>query len=64
MAEKKYLLTTRYVGDYIDLKKVQEGVKSYHYMNRDHPLVLRLLEDQYAVLTKFGTISYIVLPFR
>lgn len=53
-----YSMVTRYLGDYIDLKRVQENIKTYHYLNRDHPLVLRLLEDQYAVLTKFGTVSF------
>jgi uncharacterized Rmd1/YagE family protein len=58
MAKRKYLLTTKYLGDYIDIKKVQENIKSYHYLNRDHPLILKLLEDQYVVLTKFGAVSF------
>jgi uncharacterized Rmd1/YagE family protein len=47
-----------YVGESIDLKKAQEILKQYSLLNRDHPLVARLLDDQYAVLTKFGAISF------
>lgn len=47
-----------YVGESIDLKRAQEGLKQYSFLNRDHPLVLRLLDDQFAVLTKFGAISF------
>lgn len=49
---------TVYLGEYIDLKKVQENVKHYAYLNRDHPLVVKLLKDQYAALTKFGGITF------
>ncbi len=47
-----------YAGEFIDLKKVQEDLKQYTFLNREHPLVLRLLDDQYAVLTKFGTVAF------
>lgn len=60
----KYALETVYVGEYIDLKKVQEGVKQYAFLNRDHPLVIRLLKDQYAVLTKFGAVTFWNVPYR
>ncbi len=55
---------TIYIGEYIDLKKVQEGIKHYTYLNRDHPLVVRLLKDQYAVLTKFGAVTFWNVPYR
>jgi uncharacterized Rmd1/YagE family protein len=55
---KKFSLETRYLGEHTDLKKLQEGVKKYHILNRDHPIVFRLLDDQYAVLTKFGTVTF------
>lgn len=54
----KYHAETIYIGESIDLKRVQEGVRQYSYMNREDPLVIKLLKDQYAVLTKFGTITF------
>lgn len=60
----KYSIETIYIGEYIDLKKIQEGVKQYTFLNRDHPLVVRLLKDQYAVLTKFGAITFWNVPHR
>ncbi len=55
---KMFSLETRYLGEQIDLKKAQEGLKKYRFMNRDHPLVVQLLDNEYAVLTKFGTVSF------
>lgn len=49
---------TIYLGESTDLKKIQENLKQYQILNRDHPLILRLLDGQYAVLTKFGTVSF------
>lgn len=60
----KYQAETVYIGESIDLKKVQEGVKQYTYLNRDDPLVVKLLKDQYAVLTKFGTVTFWNVPIR
>ena len=54
----EYSAETLYLGESIDLKKVQETIKRYSYLNRDHPLVAKLLKDQYAVLTKFGAITF------
>ncbi len=55
---KKFSLETRYLGEQTDLKKIQEHIKKYRYLNRDHPLVIQLLEGEYAVLTKFGTATF------
>lgn len=60
----KYTLETVYIGEYIDLKKLQEGIKQYAFLNRDHPLVVRLLKDQYVVLTKFGAVTFWNVPHR
>ncbi|OGN15387.1 MAG: hypothetical protein A3J47_01390 [Candidatus Yanofskybacteria bacterium RIFCSPHIGHO2_02_FULL_43_22] len=60
----KYAVNTVYIGEYIDLKKVQESLKQYNFLNRDHPLVVRLLKDQYAVLTKFGAVTFWNVPNR
>lgn len=60
----KYGLETIYIGEYIDLKKVQENIKHYSFLNRDHPLIVRLLKDQYAVLTKFGAVTFWNTPHR
>jgi required for meiotic nuclear division protein 1 len=55
---KEFFLETYYLGDHIDLKKVQESLQHYHLLNQSHPLVLELLPGQFAVLTKFGTVSF------
>ncbi len=60
----KYQAETIYIGESIDLKRVQEGVKQYSYLNRDDPLVIKLLKDQYAVLTKFGAVTFWNVPAR
>ena len=60
----RYQAETIYIGESIDLKKVQEGVRQYSYLNRDDPLVTKLLKDQYAVLTKFGTVTFWNVPVR
>lgn len=60
----KYSIETIYIGEYIDLKRVQESVRQYTFLNRDHPLVVRLLKDQYVVLTKFGAITFWNIPHR
>jgi len=54
----KYLAETVYVGEYIDLKKIQENIRHYSYLNRDHPLVIKILKDQFVVLTKFGAVTF------
>jgi required for meiotic nuclear division protein 1 len=53
-----FSLKTRYLGEQTDLKKIQENIKKYRYLNRDHPLVVQLLDHEYAVLTKFGTVTF------
>lgn len=60
----KYSVETIYIGEFIDLKKVQENVRQYAFLNRDHPLVVRLLKDQFAVLTKFGAVTFWNVPHR
>lgn len=59
-----HLAETVYLGESVDLKKVQENIKQYAYLNRDHPLVVRLLKDEYAVLTKFGAVTFWNVPSR
>lgn len=54
----KFVTEAFYVGESIDLKKVQESIKQYPFLNRDHPLVLKFLKDKYIVLTKFGVVSF------
>ncbi len=60
----KYQVETVYIGESIDLKKVQENIKQYSFLNREDPLVVKLLKEQYAVLTKFGTITFWNVPVR
>lgn len=54
----EYHLETRYISDRIDLRKIQENVKKYKFLNRDHPLIVELLSEQYAVITRFGAVSF------
>ena len=60
----KFSVETIYIGESVDLKKVQEGIKHYSFLNRDVPLVMKVLKDQYVVLTKFGTITFWNIPTR
>jgi len=53
---------TIYLGESIDLKKVQENLKEYSFLNREHPLVVKLLKSQFAVLTKFGAVTFWDVP--
>jgi len=55
---KKFRVETCYLGEKIDLKRFQESVKKYTALNHDHPLVLKLVDQEYAVLTKFGAVSF------
>lgn len=55
---REYKLETRYLGDKIEVRKILENVKKYKFLNRDHPLVAVLGEDKYAVVTRFGAISF------
>lgn len=54
----KFVVEAFYVGESIDLKRVQENVKQYPFLNRDHPLILKFLKDKYVVLTKFGVVFF------
>jgi uncharacterized Rmd1/YagE family protein len=53
---------TRYVGEAINLKELQQGKVKLEFVNRgDHPLVIRLSEHdpgEYAILTKHGTVTF------
>ncbi|HXK40778.1 MAG TPA: RMD1 family protein [Candidatus Paceibacterota bacterium] len=60
----KYAVETVYIGESIDLRKAQEGLKHYSLLNREHPLVVKLLKDTYAVLTKFGAVAFWNVPDR
>lgn len=58
MKLKKFFLTTKYLGDQIDLKKAQEYLKHHKLLTYGHPLVIKLADLQYVVLTKFGTATF------
>lgn len=55
---KKIFLITKYLGDQIDLKKAQAYFKHYKLLTYSHPLVIKLADLQYVVLTKFGTATF------
>lgn len=58
LSKPSFLVETIYAGESTDLKRVQEGLKQYAFLNREHPLIIRLLDSQFVVLTKFGTVSF------
>jgi len=60
--KKSFSLLCLYLGDSIDLKKLQENLKKYPFITREHPIILKLAIGQYAVLTKFGTITFWNVP--
>lgn len=60
--KKSFSLFALYLGDRIDLKKLQENLKKYPYLTREHPIVLKLAIDQYAVLMKFGSVVFWNVP--
>jgi uncharacterized Rmd1/YagE family protein len=60
--KKSFSLLCLYLGDSIDLKKLQENLKKYPFITREHPIVLKLAPGQYVVLTKFGTITFWNVP--
>jgi uncharacterized Rmd1/YagE family protein len=53
-----YIVEALYVGESIDLKKVQEGLKKYTFLNRDNPLLLEFLPRKYVALTNFGVVVF------
>lgn len=61
-ARKSFSVFSCYLGEKIDLKKFQESLKKYPYITRDHPIVLKLATGQYAVLTKFGVVTFWNVP--
>jgi uncharacterized Rmd1/YagE family protein len=60
--KKSFSIFSCYVGEKIDLKKLQEDLKKYTYITRDQPIVLKLALGQYAVLTKFGAVTFWNVP--
>jgi len=60
--KKSFSLLALYLGDRIDLKKVQEDLKKYPYVARDHPIILKFAPGQYVVLTKFGVVVFWNVP--
>lgn len=61
-AKKIFSLLTVYLGRRIDLKKLQEKLRKYPYLTREHPLLLKLGAGQYVVLTKFGAVTFWNVP--
>jgi uncharacterized Rmd1/YagE family protein len=59
---KSFSIFSCYLGEKIDLKKLQENLKKYPYITREQPIVLKLALGQYAVLTKFGVVTFWNVP--
>lgn len=63
MAKKKeYTVEAFSVGESVDLKRAEESLKHYVFLNRDHPLVLQFMKDSYIALTKFGVVVFWNVP--
>lgn len=60
--KKRFSLLAICLGEKIDLKKLQEGLKKYSYLSREHPIILKLAIGQYVALTKFGVITLWNVP--
>lgn len=60
--KKRFSLLAICLGEKIDLKKLQEGLKKYSYLSREHPIILKLAIGQYVALTKFGVITFWNVP--
>ncbi len=59
MARKKeYTVEAFYVGESIDLRRAEDALKRYIFLNRDHPLVIQFTKDSYIALTKFGVVVF------
>jgi uncharacterized Rmd1/YagE family protein len=61
-ATREFSLVTHYLGDQLDLKKLRGTLAKHRYLNRDHPLVIEVAPEQFAVLTKFGTVTFWNVP--
>jgi len=61
---KRFSVISVYVGEKIDLKKLQENIKKYTYISRDSPIILKIALGQYVTLTKFGVVTFWNIPKR
>jgi len=62
--QKIFSLFSVYLGEAIDLKKIQEKIKKYPYLSREAILILKLAVNKYVVLTKFGVATFWNVPQR
>lgn len=63
MAKRKprhYILEAFYIGESVDLREAQKGLRHYTFLNRDHPLIVEYLPGsaKYIGLTKFGVVCF------
>ena len=56
--KKRFSVLAVWLGEKIDLKRLQEKLKKYPYLSREHPIILKLAQGQYALLTKFGVVVF------
>jgi required for meiotic nuclear division protein 1 len=47
-----------YLGESIDLKKTQENLRHWNFLNKDHPLIVKVEEKKFFALTKFGVVVF------
>jgi uncharacterized Rmd1/YagE family protein len=59
---KSFSVFSCYLGEKIEMKRLQENFKKYTYITRDQPIVLKLALGQYAVLAKFGVVTFWNVP--
>lgn len=56
MNETKFFIKASYVGESVDIKKFLSEQKQYSFQNKDTTLVVKLEDDKFFALTKFGVI--------
>ena len=55
---KTYSLATHYLGEHVHIRRLKESLGKYTFLGSDHPLAVELAPDVYAVVTKFGTVTF------
>lgn len=56
MNETKFFIKASYVGESIDIKKFLSEQKQYNFQNKDTTLIIKIEDDKFFALTKFGAI--------
>jgi uncharacterized Rmd1/YagE family protein len=55
---KSYIVEAYYIGESIELKRLDEFLKRFPVLNRDHPIVVQFKNDSFVAITKFGVVVF------